>query len=423
MTLKDSIQRATNFFTYKQEKSKRVKIVEFPKRRIAPKIDEFVLAVESASSKIMQSRTLLYDHYQQTMMFDSHVAALISKRLENIEGKTLVLYDGENPVEEINYFLSSPKFREFMKDIVMTKFWGMNLFEFDEYEWREKKWFDYRLIPIKHVNPYEKEILTHQTDNVGTSIADDDSYMFVGDPDSLGLLLQVTLLSLYRRLGMFNYGKYVDLASENFMQLMQREFSDNQNVKHVQDQLSKRDGGGIISLPDGVELRSENQSSSQQNQLFEGYMQMLKDELAVLILGQNMTTSDGSSRSQAEVHQSEQRSKYDADELYILDVLNYEYIDKLPLWGFEITPTMHFKFEENISGADDVAQSALNGIQISSLQALLMSLANGQLPAESVRGMIKASFPSLPEEIIDAMINGLENFTPKQQNNDIPHQQ
>lgn len=340
------LQRFLNTFAPTKEASAKHKIVEFAKRRISPSVDDFVNAVEAALSKTQQTRITLYDHYKQTLLFDNVVTSLIEKRLDNIDNKKVVLYKGEAPVEDINYFLSAPEFRLFLRDIVMSKkFWGFGLFEFDEYEYDNKKWFRHKVIPIKHVNPYAVEILEMQNDSNGWAVGDRNDYMFIGDPDDLGLMLQVTLLSLYRRLGMFNYGKYVDLASENFMQLVQREFTDNANIASLQDSISKRAAGGILSLPDGVDLRSENQSSSQQNQLFEGYMQLLKDELAVLILGQTMTTEDGASRSQAEVHQIEQGAKYSADEQMIVDILNYEFKDRLPLWGFEVTSDMRFALE------------------------------------------------------------------------------
>ena len=356
-------ERFTNFFRYEPErkqKDKKYIIEENSKGRIAPSVDDFIRASEAASSKIIQHRITLYNHYQQTLMYDSHVNALVKKRLENIGNKTLVLYDGENKVESHDEFFSSPKFRSFLQDIVFSHvFMGMGVFQLRQIEYNETPWFDYFKFPEKHVNPFAKEILKFQHDDHGQPFSDDPTMMFVGDENSLGIMLQVTLLSLYRRLGMFNYGKYVDLASENFMRITAREFGDNNAIAAVQEQLSRRDGGGMITLPDGVNLESGNQSSSSQNQLFENYMSMLKDELAILILGQTMTTEDGSSRSQAEVHELEQQSKYTADEQLLLDILNYEFLEKIDLWGLTYKPTMKFKFEPT---SDDEVRMQLRNL-------------------------------------------------------------
>lgn len=75
-------------------------------------------------------------------------------------------------------------------------------------------------------------------------------------------------------------------------------------------------------------------------------MKMIKEELTILVLGQTMTTEDGSSRSQAEVHEDEQKSKYSSDEVFVLDTLNFEFVDYLKIWFPEInTDKVRFKFE------------------------------------------------------------------------------
>jgi len=316
-------------------------------QRISPKIDEFVQALDSASSKIVQNRSALYDHYLRTLMIDTHVTSLLEKRFDNIINKHLVLFKGDEEVEEASYFLKDPKFSAFLRDILMTKFWGMNLFEFNKIKDEEdenKFWFDYKLIPHKHINPYKKHVLRHQEDSEGKPWANHDNVMFLGHPDDLGLLSKITLLSIYKRYGMYAYSNYVDLASENFTVYKGRGLSDDEAWEKTQIDMFRKGGGGVLEVPEGVEVNQQNQSSSSQNTLFENYMKMLKDEMAILILGQTMTTDEGGSYAQAKVHEDEQEDKLSGDDQYILNALNYEFIDYLKLYGFEITKEHKFKF-------------------------------------------------------------------------------
>jgi len=348
-----------NAFPYEKDASNRFQIYEVSKQRITPAIDKYVEALEAASSKLLQMRVMLYDSYLTTLMVDNHVTSLLDKRLENVTNKTLVLVnENDEPIEDVSYFLSSPKFRNFTEDIILTKFWGFQLFEFDKIEYKGKDWFDYTVIPHKHVNPYRKEVLQYQTDDTGVSFEDRDDCLFIGDADDLGLLSKVTLLSLYRRLGMFSYSKYLDLASENFTTLKVKGYGDDENMSQIAKSIENRSGGGLLEIPDGMDLQMDNQSSQSQNQLFENYMKMIKEELTILILGQTMTTTDGSSRSQAEVHQEEQRSKYSSDEVYILDVLNYEFVDFLRLWFPQLTEDVEFKFMP--TSDDEIADKLRN---------------------------------------------------------------
>lgn len=63
----------------------------------------------------------------------------------------------------------------------------------------------------------------------------------------------------------------------------------------------------------------------------------------------------------------------------------------------------------------DVQATALNGTQVASMQALLQSVADGQLPPETARAAIAASYPTLGADQIEAMIGPLVDFTPKPQ--------
>jgi hypothetical protein len=331
----------------KRDKGKRFTIRESDQIRVKPKVDELINAIINAKSRTMQHRITLYDHYLWTLQVDDVVSSLIEKRMENLGNKSIVLMQGENEIEDVSYFLKAPKFRQFTREIVMTKFWGIQLFEFWPYEWENKLWFDFATIPHKHINPYDKSVLLNQNENTGVRFDNVKDVMFLGDPDDLGLMARVTLISLYNRLGMFHYSRYAELASENFSVLKTRGTGDQDEMMKLITGIEKRGAGGVAQVPEGMDIQMDNQSSSSQNQLFEGYMKELRDRLTVLILGQTMTTQDGSSRSQAEVHQTEQESKYTSDEIYVLDILNYEFKDYLPLWGFTVPEGAEFIYKPN----------------------------------------------------------------------------
>lgn len=315
-------------------KSKKFKIVDLSPTRVTASIDDFIQAVDAASNPIRQYRLQLYVHYLQTLKFDPFVKGLIEKRLENLTNKELVAYRGDEPADDINEFCKSPQFIDFVKDILLQgKFFGMGVFEFDKEIWNGYELFKYKTLPIMHINPFEKEILQTPMDSKGTSFENLQDYLFVGNEEDLGLMLQVTLLSLYKRWGMVNYGKYMDLASENFAQLKVRDYGDEESLQNLQTQIDKRGAGGAARMPDNWNVEFDNQASSQQNTLFENFDEMIKDDLAIFILGQTMTTQDGSSRAQADVHLEEQKEKYNSDEQYVAHFLNYNFVDHLSYWG------------------------------------------------------------------------------------------
>lgn len=306
-------------------------IIETSTQKVIPSVDEYIQAVNAAKSKLLQSRNLLYDHYNTVLDIDNIVNSLLNKRYTNIRGKKIgVKYN--NRVLKNSIFYDSPMFTKFMVDIFKTKLWGFNVFEF-----HNKDGFSYKVLPHKHINPYRKEVLKRQYDPTGIPFDKKNDIMFSGSADDLGLLAQITLLSIYRRYGMFNYSRYAELAAENFTQLKTKGYTSDANMDKIQSALSNR-ASGLLEVPEGVELESESQTSSQQNQLFEGYIRNLKEELAILILGQTMTTFDGSSRSQAEVHSDEQKDIFYEDDVFVLNELNHNFKKYIKFWDSSMNP-------------------------------------------------------------------------------------
>lgn len=67
---------------------------------------------------------------------------------------------------------------------------------------------------------------------------------------------------------------------------------------------------------------------------------------------------------------------------------------------------------EGLPAEATVQETALNGAQVSALQALLTAAAAGTMPIDCVRAAIAAAFPLLTTEEINAMISPLVGFTP-----------
>ncbi len=66
----------------------------------------------------------------------------------------------------------------------------------------------------------------------------------------------------------------------------------------------------------------------------------------------------------------------------------------------------------NQAPTTDVQSAALNGAQIVALQGLIDSAASGDVPVETVRAVILASFPSIAPTAVDAMLKPLAGFKP-----------
>lgn len=61
---------------------------------------------------------------------------------------------------------------------------------------------------------------------------------------------------------------------------------------------------------------------------------------------------------------------------------------------------------------EDVAQTALNGAQVASMQEIIVAVSARQLPAEAAMIMLKSAFPMVPESDVKAMVASAAAFPP-----------
>lgn len=329
------------------ESEKWFELQETGMMRIQPNLKLYLQALEASLDKRFQNRNILYDFYLNTLIVDDVVSSLLEKRLDNIDNKSLQIVDNDGLIiSDYGYFFEAPKFRDFLKNIILSKFWGFQLFGFKVQHIKNKSWFDYVTVNHKHVDPYNKHITKTQFNSDPIlKFENHPEFLFIGDKDDLGLMSKITKLSIMLRHNDYLYGKYSDLASENFTQIQKKGLVNDRVLDEINKKMMHSGGGTKISSDENVEFKFHNQSSSQQNSLFENRESKLRERLAIIILGQTMTTNDGSSKSQALVHEGEQDDKFSADEQYILDVLNYDFIDYMKLWfpNFDIN-NKRFKF-------------------------------------------------------------------------------
>lgn len=71
--------------------------------------------------------------------------------------------------------------------------------------------------------------------------------------------------------------------------------------------------------------------------------------------------------------------------------------------------------EAVVAGADDVQKAALNGAQVTALQGMVESVAQGQIPRDSAVAMIAAAFPLTREQAEEIVGDAGAGFTPAQQ--------
>lgn len=315
-------------------------------------VGDLTAAIKQAESTTRPLRYNLYNIYRENRDIVSHLEALLNVRHSVLQQRNILYVKPNGEVDEaMSEWLKSPQFKKFLYQIMETQFWGFSLFDFTNYAGKE--WFNFDLVNRKHVDPINQVVYKYE---YGTgpeqynTPARQKYIMELGERRDLGLLKNASFIAIHIRNLTSDMMNYVELAGNNFT-VIKTKGNDPRLNTQAMDAIKNLGASGTLQLPDGVtDLEIDNLSSSQQNQLFTGIFDLLNKELSKLILGSTMVTESGSSRSQSEVHERTTANIYESDATYVLDALNYEFADRLPLFGKN--PKGKFIFEENHSEAD-----------------------------------------------------------------------
>jgi phage gp29-like protein len=176
------------------------------------------------------------------------------------------------------------------------------------------------------------------------------------------------------------------------------------------------------------------------------FLDRMNAAISKIVLSQTMTTDNGSSRSQSEVHERVVKAVIKSDADLICQSFNQgpirwliefnfpgaalpqvwrklddeeslneriERDDKIVSWGFRPNPDYLeevYGWERDENESED-STTVLNGAQVQSVVEVLSLVASKQLPAEAGIEVIKAAFPFISDSRLNKMMRSAANFT------------
>lgn len=171
------------------------------------------------------------------------------------------------------------------------------------------------------------------------------------------------------------------------------------------------DFGAVI--PEGATIEIiESKTSSENSEAYQKMATWIDKQISKLVLGQTMTTDDGSSRAQGEVHEEVRQDIATADALAIADTLN----------SCLVVPYIKFNFGEQESYPEIVLykpdeqnlEQVVNAIEKLAPHGLTIK-------ADEIRSMLGLSKPEEKDEIIGGRIplSGFEEETEQNANTEL----
>ncbi len=276
-------------------------------------------------------RKQLYELYED-LLLDPILSDAIDKRIEAITNAELVFRTGKGEsVPVMDDLMDTPEFEEFLKEAMRAHIvWGISVEELDFSDG-----FSFQSVPRAHIRPETGEIVLNVSDEKGIPYRDSDFFLEIGDKKDLGLVLKAAPYVIYKRGGFGDWAQYVEIFGMPF-QIAKYSNYDEATRQELIRALEASGSARRAVIPKESDIDYRDNKSSGDGGIYEKLRMACIEEILICILGQTMTTLDGSSRSQGEVHLEVLESKHKADRRFVQRILNRKLVPILAKRGYPV---------------------------------------------------------------------------------------
>lgn len=297
-------------------------------------IQSFKFALIGAEAVTNPNRTRLYDLYEDITL-DGFLTGLIEKRIAKVINKTLYFQDAQGKhVEELDKLIDSNEFREAMKRVLESKFWGLSGLEFLP---GEK--FAFKDIPRKHIKPHLKIISDMQSGQTGIDYEDAFNLWIVGHEKDLGLLLKCSPYAIWKRGALADYSQYIEIFGQP-VRIVKYDAYDTKTQSELKKVLDESGSSLALMIPKQADFEMmDGKTANATGELQDRFRIAANQEMSVLMLGASESTvsSDTSGYAQAETHQAEEGEIINSDLKFLRAMLNSDFfINILRSYGYPV---------------------------------------------------------------------------------------
>lgn len=307
-------------------------------------IDTWRAALRSAESVQFPNRCRLYDLYDDILL-DGHLSGVISKRIDSVLNKTLSFERKGKKVEALDDLIQSNEFRDVMRTLMLTPFWGISGIEFIP-----GRTLAFKKIPRKHIKPDLGIIAYEQNGNEGIPYADLNNVWVIGDTDDLSILLKCAPYALYKRGNMADWSQYIEVFGQP-VRIIYYDAYDAQTKNELKKVLDESGSSLAMMIPKQAEFEMrDGKYNNGDGKLQDTFKDALNAEMSVLVLGNTETTisSDASGYAQSKVHAGQQLEITMSDMIYTMNLLNSaRFLSVLRSYGYPVAEG-RFRFSKDI---------------------------------------------------------------------------
>jgi SPP1 gp7 family putative phage head morphogenesis protein len=301
-------------------------------------ISDWVNSLNSAYSTINPNRRRLYDLYE-SIILDTQFISVAGKRRMAVTNKKIEFIQDGKINEEMREKFQTPWFWELIGHSMDALFWSHSLIEF-KLEAGVISGVD--LIPRQNTNPDLNTIFWDPnvpTDGIAINDPAIDPFLInvqAKQNHRFGLLAALVPYILYKRGSMADWSQFCELFGLPFKEVTYDPYDTNAK-KQAEQAMKSMGGAGYVILPNGTSVKIHDTNKTGKMDVFDGLARYCDEQIAKAVLGQTMTTDNGSSKSQAQVHKDVEESVNLNDIIWIEYLLNWQVKKKLERFGHPLS--------------------------------------------------------------------------------------
>lgn len=289
--------------------------------------------------------------YYDAMLDDHLIGAIGNRKMKTMRRKFQIKNESGAVNEEATKSLQSRWMKKFINLSLDSIFYGHSLIQFGDIIREGKLRFkEVKIVPREHVIPeYHviiKEVMDESKDGLDYEMPPFSDWCIpVGEPSDLGLLLPVSKNTISKKYAL----QFWDQFAEIFGMPIRIGKTSTRNTKDINKMETMLEDMGSAAwglFPEGSSIEIIESTKGDAYEVYDKRIVRAEKGMSKAINGQTMTMDDGSSKSQAQVHENVSDDLAEADSDLIRDTVNDDLIPFLIKHGFPLKETDTLEWDD-----------------------------------------------------------------------------
>ncbi len=305
-------------------------------------IEDWERARECRRNTINPTTIQIQTLYQDNMV-DRFLFRQIANRILRVSNRELLIKDKDGKIDSIrSAAIQSKHIRTIIKRAVESKFYGYSMLFISEWEpGKIKKVID---IPRGNIIPETGMLLKDALQpTTGIKYAEWPNFLIYQQlgSDTIGELENISPLTILKRHSWASWDEFEQIFGIP-LRIAKTMVDTQAHRDDLEFWLQNMGQAAYAILPKTVDVEIKENSQTDSYNVFNEKRKAVNEEIAIAVNGQTMTTLDGSSRSQSEVHLKTLEEITAEDLQDVRDWFNDDFIPVLRNLGYDIPEGYYF---------------------------------------------------------------------------------